>query len=298
LLRRIWTDPEGFRPRKTSRDITVAAARSFATLAEGLRRRGPARDLQPLEAQSRADDIAHFLSQCPFCFSAEDVGLLRRRMFRGPVNNRRLTTGLANMFTVMRDGRLYGNDDMPSSKGGLFKKIKVSTPPVLDMTELRNAAALNWRAIDVSMFGTSFEHGLHPAKCSQLGARYMDPATIMRIVELVLKRPLLHIWEHTAHEMRGLIAKNTRKGDNNDNCLSLSFYHWKWARVRLSGSPRLCKQRRADGAESSGLHALLFDIAAGLCPFWGLRACRLRCAHTPKPSPAPPNVSTTCAKPG
>ena len=37
LLRRIWTNPESFRPKKTSRDITEAAARSFATLADGLR---------------------------------------------------------------------------------------------------------------------------------------------------------------------------------------------------------------------------------------------------------------------
>ena len=39
LLRRIWLDPESFRPKITSRDITNAAANSFATLAEGLRRR-------------------------------------------------------------------------------------------------------------------------------------------------------------------------------------------------------------------------------------------------------------------
>jgi hypothetical protein len=38
LLRRIWLDPESFRPKKTSRDITEAAAKSFATLADGLRK--------------------------------------------------------------------------------------------------------------------------------------------------------------------------------------------------------------------------------------------------------------------
>jgi hypothetical protein len=44
LLRRIWTDPESFRPQKTSRDITEDAAESFATLAGSLRRRGPAKE--------------------------------------------------------------------------------------------------------------------------------------------------------------------------------------------------------------------------------------------------------------
>jgi hypothetical protein len=40
LLCRIWTAPESFKPKITNRDITEAAAKSFATLAEGLRRRG------------------------------------------------------------------------------------------------------------------------------------------------------------------------------------------------------------------------------------------------------------------
>ena len=47
LLRRLWTNPESFRPQKTSRDITEAAAKSFATLADGLRRRGPDRATDP-----------------------------------------------------------------------------------------------------------------------------------------------------------------------------------------------------------------------------------------------------------
>lgn len=40
LLRRIWLAPESFKPKITNRDITEAAAKSFSTLAEGLRRRG------------------------------------------------------------------------------------------------------------------------------------------------------------------------------------------------------------------------------------------------------------------
>lgn len=248
LLRRIWTDPESFRPKKTSRDITETAARSFATLADGLRKRGPDKSTQPLEAQTHADEVAHFLTQCLFCFFAEDVGLLPGRMFEGLVNNRqltsdKLTTGLRNLFTVMRDGGLYGNDDIPWFNGGLFKKIKVPELTVLDMTELRNAAALNWSAIDVSIFGTLFERGLDPSKRSQLGAHYTDPATIMRIVEPVLKRPLLQIWEQTAQEIRGLMAKNTRKGDK----------HYKAAKERFIGwLDQLSNYRVLDPACGSG----------------------------------------------
>jgi hypothetical protein len=90
----------------------------------------------------------------------------------------------------MAGGGMFGVDDIPWFNGGLFKKIHVPQLQILDVTELRNAAALNWSAIDVSIFGTLFERGLDPAKRSQLGAHYTDPATILRIVEPVVQRPL------------------------------------------------------------------------------------------------------------
>jgi hypothetical protein len=53
-------------------------------------------------------------------------------------------------------------------------------PPLAaaDVAALKAASALNWSAIDPSIFGTLFERGLDPAKRSQLGAHYTDPATI------------------------------------------------------------------------------------------------------------------------
>jgi len=224
LLRRLWTDPESFRPKKTSRDITEAAAKSFATLAEGLRKRGPG-------TSEHADEVAHFLTQCLFCFFAEDVGLLPGRMFEGLVNNKQLTAdrlsqGLTNLFTVMRKGGLYGNDDIPWFNGGLFKKVKVPMLTIMEVTELRNAASLNWSAIDVSIFGTLFERGLDPAKRSQLGAHYTDPATILRIVEPVLTRPLLQKWELVAQEIRALMTKSLKRNDKHHRAAQAQFVLW------------------------------------------------------------------------
>ena len=263
LLRRLWLDPESFRPQKTSRDITEAAAKSFATLAEGLRKRGPGSGTSPLklgqrpaweaakpephepavpksaptlqpptpDALSYADEVAHFLTQCLFCFFAEDVGLLPGRMFEGLVKNKNLTAdklsqGLTNLFTVMRKGGLYGNDDIPWFNGGLFKKVKVPALTIMEVTELRAAAALNWSAIDVSIFGTLFERGLDPSKRSQLGAHYTDPATILRIIEPVMIRPLLQKWEQTAKELQGLMAKSTKKNDRHAKQAMASFAAW------------------------------------------------------------------------
>ena len=228
LLRRLWLDPESFRPRATSRDITEAAAKSFATLAEQLRRRGPR---EGDARHTHADQVAHFLTQCLFCFFAEDVGLLPGRMFERLVGNRQLTSerisaGLQSLFHTMRSGGLYGPDDIPWFNGGLFARIDVPRLEIVDITELRNAAQLNWSAIDVSIFGTLFERGLDPAKRSQLGAHYTDPATIARIVEPVIQRPLLQQWELAAQEIQALAAKSRKKGDKAQQGAHARFVRW------------------------------------------------------------------------
>ncbi|OOG60922.1 DNA methyltransferase, partial [Polaromonas sp. C04] len=181
--------------------------------------------------QQRANQVAHFLTQCLFCFFAEDVGLLPGRMFERLVNNRhitsdKLTQGLSDLFTAMQSGGMFGANDIPWFKGGLFKTIDVPRLQIVDVTELRNAAALNWSAIDVSIFGTLFERGLDPAKRSQLGAHYTDPATILRIVESVVQRPLLQIWKQTAQALQGILAKSTKKGDKNYRAAQARFIEW------------------------------------------------------------------------
>ena len=222
-LRCVWTDPESFRPKKTTRDITEEAAKSFATLADNLRKRGP----QTSPAQEHyAEQIAHFLTQTLFCFFAEDVGLLPGEMFKRLVNakldiqtrvhklpSERLTESLSALFNTMDSGGAFGLHDVPWFNGGLFKRVNVPKLEITDITELRSAATLNWSAIDVSIFGTLFERGLDPGKRSQLGAHYTDPATIQRIIDPVIRRPLLQKWELLAHTLKRLLAKSTKKGD-------------------------------------------------------------------------------------
>jgi hypothetical protein len=214
LLRRVWQDPESFRPQQTTRDITEKAAHSFATLADQLRRRG-----------QDAEKVAHFLTQCLFCFFAEDVGLLPGRLFDQLLNTRvyenreRLTAsealgkGLGQLFHTMKDGGIWGGHAVPYFNGGLFQTIDIPKLEITDVTELRNAANLNWSFIDVSIFGTLFERGLDPAKRSQLGAHYTDPATIMRIIDPVVRRPLLQKWELLTHSLRAQLTKSKKQGD-------------------------------------------------------------------------------------
>ena len=107
LLRRIWTAPHSFKPRQTSRDITEAAAQSFAKLADSLRQRGSAQGIAP-------EQVSHFLTQCVFSLFAEDVGLLPGRMFERLLANKqaipeRLVLGLTQLFETMRSGTSPGS---------------------------------------------------------------------------------------------------------------------------------------------------------------------------------------------
>ena len=205
-LRALWTDPEAFRPRRSNRDITEEAARTFAGTAERLR-----------EAGVPAAAVSHFLTQCLFCFFAEDVGLLPSRLFERlvgvDVNALQMRAQLARLFEAMRDGGLFGVDAVPWFNGGLFKQIGVPELTAADVAALKAASALNWSAIDPSIFGTLFERGLDPAKRSQLGAHYTDPATILRLVEPVVQRPLLAEWATHKAQVEAAIARSRKHGD-------------------------------------------------------------------------------------
>jgi hypothetical protein len=72
-LRAVFFDPDSFRVPQTTEQVTEAAAREFARLADLLRKWG--------EDPPR---IAHFLIRLLFCLFAEDIGLLPRDLFTRP----------------------------------------------------------------------------------------------------------------------------------------------------------------------------------------------------------------------
>ncbi|MDP1649746.1 MAG: hypothetical protein Q8M01_16310 [Rubrivivax sp.] len=205
-LRALWLEPEQYKPRKTNRDITEEAARTFAGTAERLRTAGVP-----------AQQASHFLTQCVFCFFAEDVGLLPQRLFERLVGVQiapeRLRTQLAALFATMRSGGLFGVEDLPWFNGGLFGTVDVPELSAPDVAALKAASALNWSAIDATIFGTLFERGLDPAKRSQLGANFTDPATIMRLVEPVVQRPLLAEWASHRQQVQAALARSKKHGD-------------------------------------------------------------------------------------
>ncbi len=201
LLRWAFTDPLKLRPEKSNAAITEEAAGRFARLAEGMRSRG-----------EDAGTVAHFLVQCLFCMFAEDEGLLPDSLFTELLNRfgndaDKARDGILRLFASMNDGGAFGLADIPWFNGGLFKTIDAPQLTLADLRVLRDAAAeMDWRAIDPTIFGTLFERGLGE-KRAPLGAHYTDTGTISKLVDPLVREPLLREWEAAHADMAALMQK-------------------------------------------------------------------------------------------
>ena len=209
-LQWLFESPERFRPSRDNRQITDEAARAFAELATRLRSKHPGPDGE--------QQVAHFLTQCLFCLFAEDAELLPRGLFerlldKSKTDGQKLDSRLRELFAAMQKGGDFALEDIAHFNGGLFEVID---PLPLDAEEaaiLHAASKLDWNAIDPAIFGTLFERGLDPKKRSQLGAHYTDPATIMRLIDPVIVRPLAAEWEIEKAAIAASMAKSRKVGD-------------------------------------------------------------------------------------
>ncbi len=201
LLRSAFLEPELLRPRKTRQLLTEQAAAKFAALAQRLRERG-----------HDAQTVAHFVNRLVFCMFAEDVRLLPGHMFRRMLEHCQAQPAefeslARDLFGAMRAGGRIGFERVAWFNGGLFDDDTALALDRTDVSDLLEAARLDWSDIDPSILGTLFERGLDPAKRSQLGAHYTDRDKIMQIVTPVVIEPLLAEWAGERARIEGLLAK-------------------------------------------------------------------------------------------
>lgn len=199
ILRSVFLEPNRFKPEKDSKALTAELAGSFAKIADALRTRGES----PFET-------AHFLTQCVFCCFAEDAGVLANPVFKQIVQAKqdptKLQKRLTTLFKTMRTGGDFGVEEIPWFNGGLFATVTVPLLTAHEIKVLAEVADSDWQAIDPSIFGTLFERGLDPAKRSQLGAHHTDAATIERLIDPVIRRPLLQEWDGIKRQIAGLTS--------------------------------------------------------------------------------------------
>jgi len=201
LLRWAFLEPDRLQPSRTREAVTQDAAMLLGGLAQRLRQRG--HDPQP---------VAHFMTRLLFCLFAEDIGLLPDRLFSTLVDeSRRSPTdfpGLAgDLFRAMHQGGRFGFERIAWFNGGLFDDDRCLPLEKADLDTLHSATVLDWSAIEPAIFGTLFERGLDPDKRSQLGAHYTDAESIRRLIEPVIREPLLAEWATVKAVMDGDLRK-------------------------------------------------------------------------------------------
>lgn len=187
-LRRAWTDPGAFDPRKRRERITEEAAAEIGRIALSLRDRG-----------HDPEEVAHFVLQLVFALFAEDTRLLPNnlvsKILQRAQNPERVQEYLTLLFQAMRDGGEVLLEDVPRFNGGLFDGRPALPLTANEIGILHSAATLDWAEVEPVIFGTLFERSLDPAKRGQLGAHYTSRTDILRIVEPVVVQPLRERWD-------------------------------------------------------------------------------------------------------
>ncbi len=213
LLRWAFLEPDRLQPTRTREAVTQDAALLMGRLAQRLRQRG----YPSLE-------VAHFMTRLLFCLFAEDIGLLPDRLFSTLVDTSRRTPadfpGLAgDLFRAMHQGGRFGFERIAWFNGGLFDDDGCLPLERADLETLHSATALDWSAIEPAIFGTLFERGLDPDKRSQLGAHYTDAASIHRLIEPVIRDPLLAEWATVKAEIEQLLSAKKPKRSQAEQAL-------------------------------------------------------------------------------
>lgn len=208
-LRALFRDPGYLRPGQTKAALTAEAAERFATLAASMHARG-----------GDSVRVAHFLNRILFCLFAQHAGLLPSNLVvqvleSGLASPDGATQMLKSLFGVMKKGGNFGAHVIEWFNGNLFDSDDAIPLAPADIETLLSVSAMDWSAIEPSIFGTLFERGLDPEKRAQIGAHYTDAESITRIVQPAVLAPLEAKWAEEKraieHALR-LAASDARNG--------------------------------------------------------------------------------------
>lgn len=194
LLQDIFAQPTVRDPRGKAQQVTRDTAGKLAELAAAFEDRG-----------HDPERVARFLMRCVFCFFAEDVGLLPKKLFERTLETARETareTGdsahvaetITALWRVMDAGGMFGADKIQKFNGHFFRTLESLPFEPADVQLLVEAAGFEWSGVEPSIFGTLLVRALEPAERHKLGAEYTPREYIERLVEPTVVEPLRERW--------------------------------------------------------------------------------------------------------
>jgi hypothetical protein len=201
LLRDIWLRPLDLDPRKRSERITLDLAEQLAHLAKRLEDDG-----HPSEV------VAKFLMRCLFTMFAEDIGLLKDKLFSTALEQQWIPEpatfkeGVESLWDAMNAGkRFYVLGKLLRFNGGLFAEPVALPLAPNQLRLLHKAARCNWSEVDPAIFGTVLEQALRPEERHRLGAHFTPRAYVERLIGPLLEKPMRDRWNMCRAQVRELV---------------------------------------------------------------------------------------------
>ena len=196
----IFTNPQKRNPEKIAAQVTREVAADLAELAKRM------------ETQHNPQQVANFLMRCIFTMFAEDVGLLKEKLFTEALENRWLPNPkhfkleVEALWQAMNDGTNFGfQGKLLRFNGGLFVESTAFELNSAQLEVLLQAAKRNWQNVEPAIFGTLLERALDPKERSKLGAHYTPRSYVERLVRPVVMEPLQERWIEVQAEAKKLL---------------------------------------------------------------------------------------------
>ena len=203
LLRTIWLDPFNLDPSKRSRAVTIDVSEKLAELAKGLEREHP------------PEKVAKFLMRCVFCMFAEDIGLLRDKVFTQALEKQWLPEpesfkdGVEALWEAMNEGkRFFILGKLLRFNGGLFADSEALPLSAAQLGTLLSAAKREWSEVQPAIFGTLIERALDEKERHNLGAHFTPASYVERLLRPTIEEPLREEWDGVRALVRQLVPPN------------------------------------------------------------------------------------------
>ncbi len=207
MFRLIWDDPHALDPTRRAVKATRAIAKRLAAVSKRMEQR-----------KLPGEEVAAFLMRCIFTMFAEDVALLPQHTFTSlldrAVDKPHMFAPELEMLWAAMDRGDYASavqDRVKRFNGHLFKHAPAFALEREEIGELREAAKMDWREVDPSIFGTLLEQALDPVERARLGAHYTPRAYVERLVIATVIEPLREEWTKVLLSAERLQAEGRAK---------------------------------------------------------------------------------------